>query len=104
MPPQRSQSDRKKILILSSLIILLVGTWTVFGPFGMVKYLRVANELNQVLTRNSELARDNENLRKEIIKLKTDPAYLEEVARKQFGLIKKNEVVYEFEEKKKKRH
>ncbi|MGV1098636.1 FtsB family cell division protein [Thiovibrio sp. JS02] len=101
MPPSRSQSDSKKLLISSILILVLLGAWAIFGPYGALKYYRVAKELNKVLADNEELRLSNEALRKEITKLKKDPVHLEEVARQQFGLIKKNEVIYDFPEKKK---
>lgn len=83
---------------------MIIGAWSVFGPFGALKYYQATNELETVKAQNQRLTKDNVNLRKEIIKIRTDPAYLEEVARKEFGLLKKNEVVYEFNTKKKRKH
>jgi cell division protein FtsB len=101
MPANLSESDRKKVLLYSVLIVTVVGAWSIFGPYGALKYYGVANELNEILTQNEQLRETNTALRQEINKLKKDPVYLEEVARRQFGLIKKNEVIYEFPEKKK---
>lgn len=96
-----SETDRKKVLLYSVLIVAVVGVWSVFGPYGALKYYGVTNELNEILAQNEQLREANTALRQEINKLKKDPVYLEEVARRQFGLIKKNEVIYEFPEKKK---
>jgi cell division protein FtsB len=96
-----SETDRKKVLLYSVLIVAVVGAWSVFGPYGILKYYGVAKELNTVLAQNEQLRETNTALRQEINKLKHDPVYLEDVARRQFGLIKKNEVIYEFPEKKK---
>jgi len=96
-----SDTDRKKVLLYSVLIVAVVGAWSVFGPYGVLKYYGVAKELNAVLAQNEQLREANTALRQEINKLKHDPVYLEDVARRQFGLIKKNEVIYEFPEKKK---
>jgi cell division protein FtsB len=95
-----SETDRKKVLLYSVLIVTVVGTWAVFGPYGALKYYGVANELDEILARNEQLREANTALKQEIDKLKHDPVYLEEVARRQFDLIKKNEVIYEFPEKK----
>lgn len=89
------------MLLYSVLIVTVVGVWSIFGPYGALKYYGVANELNEILAQNEQLRESNTALRQEINKLKKDPIYLEEVARRQFGLIKKNEVIYEFPEKKK---
>jgi len=96
-----SENDRKKVLLYSVLIVTVVGVWSIFGPYGALKYYGIANELNEISTQNEQLREANTALRQEINKLKKDPVYLEEVARRQFGLIKKNEVIYEFPEKKK---
>lgn len=96
-----SEANRKKVLIYSMIIVAVIGIWSVFGPYGALKYYRVARELNEVLTQNENLREANNNLQQEIHQLKKDPIHLEKVARQQFGLIKKNEVIYEFPEKKK---
>jgi cell division protein FtsB len=101
MPANLSESDRKKVLLYSVRIVSVVGAWSIFGPYGALKYYWVANELDEILAQNEQLRETNTALRQEINKLKKDPVYLEEVARRQFGLIKKNEVIYEFPEKKK---
>ena len=43
-----------------------------------------------------ELMRSNEALKAEIERLKHDEAYLEQVAREKYGLLKKNERVFDF--------
>lgn len=95
------QRDRRMVIVASAVVITLALGWSVLGPYGALEYSQVAMELNAVQTENERLRTDNEALQREIDRLKTDPAYLEEVARQQYGLIKKNEVVYEFPEKKK---
>ena len=51
---------------------------------------------------NEELRQENQVLKEEIDKIQNDPEYLEEVARKKFGLIKKNELIFNFRKKRKK--
>ena len=52
---------------------------------------------------NSQLEAKNAELTKDIKRLQSDDTYLEEVARKKHGLLKKNETVYEFDPPKKKK-
>ena len=59
-----------------------------------VKYMRLAHELSRVRVENRRLLAENKQFRQEIERLVHDPAYLEEVARKEYGLLKKNEVLY----------
>ncbi len=103
MPPRLSQSDRKTVLLISAFIVTLIVSWSVFGPYGLVKYARVQHELEKMRITNETLKKDNDSLRKEIIKIRTDPGYLAEVARKEFGLLKRNEVIYEFKSKKRRK-
>ena len=67
-----------------------------------VKYMGLARDLARVRAGNRRLMEENKQFRQEINRLMSDPAYLEQVARKEHGLLKKNEVLYRFPEKKKK--
>lgn len=46
-----------------------------------------------------DLRAENERLRREVEALKSDRRYLESIARKDFGLVRKNEVIYQFQGK-----
>ena len=48
-----------------------------------------------------QLTEENQALLVEIDRLRTDKKYIESVARKQFNMIKPNEVIYRFEKEKK---
>jgi len=52
---------------------------------------------------NKNLEQRNVQLRREIDRLQNDDAYLEELARKKYGLLKKNEMVFEFKSSQKKK-
>ena len=84
-------------------MILLVGGWIIFGPSGALKYYKVTKELKTVRAEIKALESQNKALREEIAKLLSDPVYIEELARKKYGFIKKNEIIYDFEKKKKNR-
>jgi len=53
-------------------------------------------EVAAVKNEATSLAEQNSALAEEIRRLKKDPAYLEDVARDEFGLIKKNEMIFDF--------
>lgn len=42
---------------------------------------------------------ENEQLKREIEALKSDRRYLESIARKEFGLVRPNEIIYQFSTK-----
>jgi len=92
--------EKRKLrnLIVSAMLIFAV--WFFFSPWGYFKYYRITNELEDLKKANSEIELKNQTLEKEIERLKNDPAYIEKVAREKFGLVKKNELVFDFSTKK----
>ena len=101
----RRQIDRKAasrvFQVCCALIAALLVTWLIAGPGGWMDYRNAKNELAELRAKSAELERDNEALREEIGRLKTDEGYIEEVARQKYGMLKKDERVYEFGQKKK---
>lgn len=82
--------SRIKIIIA---IIILIVLLAVFIP-GYSR-LQKLNNLNQDLTgRIEKLKIENTRLTEELDRLKQDPLYLEEIARKKMPLSKKGEVIY----------
>jgi cell division protein FtsL len=95
-------SPALKFLPGAALIIgLLVALWLVFSPHhGLIALYRANRELQETMAQNQTLEEENKNLRAELNRLKNDPDYIEKLARKDLGLIKKNEVLYDFSKRK----
>jgi len=81
--------------------ILLIGSvmifFTVFGDKGLLQVYRLKRELKEIERVNRELQQENERLRAEINNLRTNKKYIEELARRELGLVKKGEIVYQFD-------
>ncbi len=90
-----SHHEKKKILIVSLLLITILAFWLLFSPKGGLKFYSVQKELVEIEQANSQLHAENQTLRQEIEKLKTDSVYLEKVAREK-GLLKRDEMVFVF--------
>lgn len=72
--------------------------WFLFAPAsGVLHYHRLEKQIETLSQENKSLEEHNASLRKEIERLQSDEAYLEEMARQKYGLLKENETVYEFE-------
>jgi len=83
---------RRIILAVAAVSVL----WLLFAPDrGLLHYRKLQNQVERLAEENRALEQQNEQLRKEIDRLQTDDAYLEEVARHKYGLLKENETVYE---------
>lgn len=97
-PPQEKRFYRIVALLLTASL-----AWLIFAPqSGVLALLQKRAKIKTLQNKTLLLERSNEDLQKEINRLRTDPAYLEEVARREHGLLKKNEIIYDFSPQKKK--
>lgn len=94
-------SREKKLLSSAGLFFaLLILLWIVFAPNrGILDLFRAQEGLEQIQADNKRLEEENRALQEAINRLQNDPAYLEEKARKEYGMLKENEVLYIFKKK-----
>ena len=87
------------------IVIFLVAAafaWIIFAPhIGILAYLQKHSRFKRLEEKTVQLEESNTSLSTEIDRLKNDPAYLEDVARREQGLLKKNEYIYDFSQQKK---
>jgi cell division protein FtsB len=97
-----SSLEKKQLSYASLFLALLLLLWIVFAPNrGIVALYMAKKEILRLQEENRRLAGENKVLQEEINKLQDDPAYLEEKARKEYGMLKENEVLYIFKKKEK---
>jgi cell division protein FtsB len=65
----------------------------VSGDNGLTDLYRLKIKKDNLTKKNEELKKKNLSLYREIERLKNDPGYVEDVARKELGVIGKDEVV-----------
>ena len=85
------------ILLVLGLIFLIING---YHELQMMK--RLAQKRGALILVNQELNRGNEEMYRKITRLKQDPIYLEEIARKEFGLVKPDEIIFFLDEGQKK--
>lgn len=71
----------------------------VLEPQGVPRMRSLEKELSGVQAENAELRRDVARLRTEVKDLREDPAAVERIAREQLGLVRKSEVVFQFDKR-----
>ncbi|MBW2631118.1 MAG: septum formation initiator family protein [Deltaproteobacteria bacterium] len=77
-------------------IFIIMVLLTIFGNKGFMDY-RVLKEKQAALEETNEcIISENEELKREIMLLKTDLRYIESVARRELGMVKKGDIVYQF--------
>ncbi|MCK4837766.1 MAG: septum formation initiator family protein [Desulfobulbaceae bacterium] len=101
MPARKIDLKTRKLLRAGWLVALLLLAMGLFSPWGAIRYYQLSNELAQLETTNLDLRENNRKLGEEVDRLTKDPAYIEKIVREQHGLLKTNEFVYVFPNKKK---
>lgn len=76
------------ILLLAALLLLIV-----FGDNGINDLRKLKTERSKLIGINLKLERENQGLYREIKRLKTDPGYIENIARQELGMVGKGEVI-----------
>ena len=69
----------------------------VLAPDGLPRLRALQAELGERNAQNDELRRDVARLRVEVRRLRDDPARVERIARDDLGMVRKNEVVFQFD-------
>jgi cell division protein FtsB len=87
---------RKRMYLIPAGAILFILFFTIFGERGLLRIYHLNQEKQETRKRLEELKAENEKLKREIEALKTDRRYLESIARKDFGLVRQNETIYQF--------
>jgi cell division protein FtsB len=66
----------------------------VFGEYGIVRHFSINKELYEKQRELSSLSDEIKALKQELVSWKTDPYYMEKIAREELGMGYKDEVVY----------
>src|SRR4030043_496264 len=89
---------RKKHLFLLLLCLLLIlGFFTFFGEKGILHLLRLQKELARIKEMNIKMGEENQKLKEEVRRLEHEKRYIEEIARKELGMVKEGEIIYLFD-------
>jgi len=82
--------------ILPMLAVTFILYFTVFGDRGLLRIYHLSKEKQEVQKRLETLKGENLKLVREVDALKNDRRYLESIARRDFGMVRKNEIIYQF--------
>ena len=82
-------------IIVSMGIVLLFAMllFIVFSDNGLADLYLLKNERDRLFAENRRLTAENLKLYRSIERLKSDPAYIESIARKELGMIRKEEII-----------
>ena len=80
-------------------VSLISGPILLLEPQGLPRMRALETELTGVQTENADLRRNVGRLRTEVKELRENPTAVERIAREQLGLVRKSEVVFQFDRK-----
>jgi cell division protein FtsB len=91
-----------KFSLLALVFLGLVVAWLGFGERGFIHLYRMDRERQTYFEKINKLERENRELLDEIQRLRSDRDYVENLGRRELGLVKEDELMYRFETKKEK--
>lgn len=92
-----SSPKRKVIAVVACAAVIFVVAAAAFGNKGFFDVWRLKKDRDNILSYNKTLEAENKDLEEKIRLLKTDKRYIAYVARKELGMIGKDEIMYKFE-------
>jgi cell division protein FtsB len=87
---------RKRMYLIPAGFILFILFFTVFGERGLLRIYHLSKDRQELQKKADELKTQNDQMKRDIEALKGDRRYLESIARRDFGLVRPNEVIYQF--------
>ncbi|MDY0081940.1 MAG: septum formation initiator family protein [Ignavibacteriaceae bacterium] len=90
--------ENKKIRFYIIVTVVVLGAlYLLFNSYGVVKYLKVKTELDDLNIKITQIEEENKKLEAEIDSLKRNvPAKIEKIAREKYDMIRPNEKKIEF--------
>ena len=88
---------KKRVLLLVLISFLILGFLTFFGEKGVLHLLRLQKELGRIKETNIKMEEENQKLKEEVGRLQHEKRYIEEIARKELGMVKEREIIYLFD-------
>ncbi|HKK01552.1 MAG TPA: septum formation initiator family protein [Desulfuromonadales bacterium] len=91
-------SDRftRKYLVVTGLCVALLLGLALFGDKGVLRVIQDQRQKEALTHELSRLKETNAALLKQISALRSDPHYIEGIARRELGMVRKDELVYQF--------
>jgi len=84
------------VLMVSSLFLLAMMAFTVWGNRGLLAMSRMQHELERLVREIEIVEQKNATLSHEVQRLRSDLGYIEKIAREELGLVRPGEIVFDF--------
>jgi cell division protein FtsB len=92
----RRQKIMLAVIFIAMFNFLLV---ILFGDKGLVELQRLGRVYQQLSKGNERLTRENSQMYRSVDRLQNDPAFVENIARQELGMIRPDELIFKFKNK-----
>ena len=92
--PRPANRGRRMVHFLLLFVACLLVIDALVGDKGLLAIVQARKEYNQLAAEISRSRAENTRLREEARRLREDPAAIEEIARRELGLIKPGEILF----------
>ncbi len=96
---QGKRLRRTVFLVLCALLNVYLLIYFFSGDMGVARWMKVRTAHRTLQAQMTQVAEENRQMTEEIAALKSDPFYIEQMARDRLGMIREGEQVYEFYDK-----
>jgi cell division protein FtsB len=87
----------KNYLLCFGALVCAMVLFTIFGGRGLMQIYHLKEERDRVHTANARLREENQKITQQIQRLRNQKEEVEKLAREELGLVKKGEIIYQFE-------
>ena len=81
------------LISFASLLLAALFFFIIVSEHGLADLLYLRQERGKLVEKTEQLARENLSISIEIDRLKNDPKYIENIARKELGMIGEDEII-----------
>lgn len=98
-PVQASRPDGGRLNLWPLALVALILGFALFGDRGILHMLKLSGQKAVLTERIDEVQAQNEKLRGEIAALRSDRRYIERIARIELGMVREDELVFQFSDR-----
>ena len=98
MTDEKSSESRWRLPLIPVALILIILGFALFGQKGILRTLQANRHQAELEAELRDQEATIRRLKEEIEALRSDPKYIESIARRELGMVKEDELVYQFSE------
>ena len=95
-PAQASRPDGGRLNLWPLALVALILGFALFGDRGILHMLKLSGQKTVLAQKLVDFETQNEELRVEIAALRGDRRYIERIARTELGMVRDDELVFQF--------